>query len=230
MSVYPLTIGTDEQQSRTEAGFSIGRSDGNVGSSVGSSIDHGYGKLEGYTLRYALGPGYRTDGGASDGISYSEVYWRLEICYLGGLLDVRVNGKLGEIPLVGLLGAHIESEKRLHCWYREMLVVGLEQVHYVSDVVFRYVKKVPVWVRRSVEIVIRSNHEILPVFVESLCGDVGRQIIGKWEVNWKVAFQHLLCLQEFVLVVTPQSRMLWYNVRTKTNRFGLSRTESRMSL
>ena len=56
------------EESRTEVGYSVGRSDGNVGSYVGISLEHGYGNIEGTPLRYALGPGYLTGGDSYDGI------------------------------------------------------------------------------------------------------------------------------------------------------------------
>ena len=60
-----------------------------------------------------------------------------------------------------------------------MLVVGLKEVHFVSDVVVRYAQNVPVWVRCVVVIVPSSNHEVFPGFVESLYWDIGQEIIRK---------------------------------------------------
>ena len=68
---YPLDIGLDAEESRTEVGSSIGRSYGKVGSYVRISIEHRGGNIVGFPLVDALGTGSRTDGryyyGSSDG-------------------------------------------------------------------------------------------------------------------------------------------------------------------
>ena len=90
-----------------------------MGSSVGRSIDHGYGNNEGYQLGYDLGTGYITEEGKD--------YLRLEVCssgvfQMGSFLEIL--GKfhwerylvqlvdLGEAPLMAVQTVRILEELR----------------------------------------------------------------------------------------------------------------------
>ena len=83
-----------------------------------------------------------------------------------------------------------------------MLVADMEEVTHVSDFVASYAQKVPVWLRHVVEKFISINHKVFPYFIESLCGDVGREIIRKQEISRKGVFELCFPPQEFVHVVT----------------------------
>ena len=57
----------------------------------------------------------------------------------------------------------------------------------MSDIFVSYAHKVHVWVSHALEILIGSNHEVFPVFLESVWG-VGKEIIGKQDIRRKGGF------------------------------------------
>ena len=61
-------------------------------------------------------------------------------------------------------------------------------VPHVSEIFVIYEHNVTVWARHVVAIVIIINHEVFTDFVECRCGDVGREIIGKRDIDRKGLF------------------------------------------